>query len=279
MTDKLLYLWDSEDYREVLKEALKRKGRGSQSALAQALQVQAPYMTRVLNGDAHLSPEQALLAAISLKYSSLETEYFLCLVNYGRAGTIELRAHLAAKLEELRQKGKPSLEDRLGNKEHGLDQAAVNLYYSHWIYTALHMLTSIPEPQTVASICERINLPPNVVEPALGQLVDWRLVEQNGSTYKMLENKMFIQFKTQFINRFHSSWRMKLLQDLEYPPDASARHITLLVGMAESSLPKLREVIERASREVADIVEKDAVETNQVICFDFFPLSRKQLSL
>lgn len=279
MADKPLYLWDSLDYREVLKEALKRKGRGSQSALANALGVQAPYMTRVLAGDAHLSPEQALLAAQSFQYGSLETEYFLTLVLLGRAGTEALRQHLKLKLEEIRLRGKPSLEDKLGNKDHGMDQDAVNIYYSHWIYTAIHLLTSNPEPQTVSSLCDQLSLPPVVVEPALKQLVEWRLVEQDGSVFKMLENKMFMQFSSQFINRFHASWRTKLLQDLEYPPDGSSRHVTLLVGLERKNIEKLKDVLDRAGREIGEIVEKDQVEETQVICLDFFPLTRKKPGL
>lgn len=62
-----------------------------------------PYITHVLRGHAHLSWEQAEAICRWLGFTTDETDYFLLMVGFTRAGTPHLRLHLERKLEGLRE--------------------------------------------------------------------------------------------------------------------------------------------------------------------------------
>src|SRR5690606_34948127 len=86
--------------RRYLKARL--QARGMKSEAARAMNCQPAYLSRVLADQATLSSEQAFSLNIVLNHKELESEYFLALVDYERAGTAEFRSYLKAKLDRLK---------------------------------------------------------------------------------------------------------------------------------------------------------------------------------
>ncbi len=74
--------------------------KGLRKSLAEAIGCQTPYITHVLTGEYHFSPEQAEACARWLGLSINESEYFFLLVLRQRAGTQSLIKMLERQIEE-----------------------------------------------------------------------------------------------------------------------------------------------------------------------------------
>ena len=97
-------IFDYTDYKKYLKDGLKQKpksGHGFKSAMASAIHCQSAYISRVLNGDAHFSLEQAYALNGFLGHSEEEAEFFILLVSYARAGTQPLERFFLRKINEI----------------------------------------------------------------------------------------------------------------------------------------------------------------------------------
>lgn len=99
-----LSVYSYRDYKAYLNKVIKLRPRSFRKALAHAISCQTAYVSHVLNGNAHLSSEQAEAASRFLGLSRAETRFFLLLVEYTRAGTESLRSLLREELDEVRNR-------------------------------------------------------------------------------------------------------------------------------------------------------------------------------
>jgi hypothetical protein len=135
------------------------------SKFALACGMKHSYLTMVLKEQAHLTPEQAYRAALFWSFSPRDTHYWMTLVGHNRAGTGELKSHYQKELARIRSDD-ADLHKRyqVGNLE---SQEATNRYYSHWLYSAVHMLTTIRSYQRASAIATRLNISTALVQQVL----------------------------------------------------------------------------------------------------------------
>lgn len=73
----------------------------------------------------------------------MELEYFSLLVQKERAGSHELREHLVRRLAQLKTEAS-KLSKRISHDRSLTDQERA-IFYSSWIYSAVHLFTSLRE--------------------------------------------------------------------------------------------------------------------------------------
>lgn len=110
--------------------------------MADVAQTHKATISQIFSGDKDLTPEQAVRVGQLLGLRKPELKYFVLLVEYGRAGSEDLRQLL---LEQIRaaQGVKRELSERLV-KERELTSEERAVFYSSWIYSAIRVLSSIP---------------------------------------------------------------------------------------------------------------------------------------
>src|SRR5689334_17405816 len=101
-------IFDCERYVDILKVMAERNStlRGYNSRLAEAASCHSSHLSHVMAERAHLTPEQALAIADFWEFPELQSDYFLSLVDYERAGTERLRKKLQARMEDIRSEAK-----------------------------------------------------------------------------------------------------------------------------------------------------------------------------
>ena len=90
------------DYQKYLNdwiESKPRKGRGIKLDLAKFLGITPGHVSKILNQDIHLTPDQAAKLISYLDLSEIEGKYFLSLVEMARAGSVELREIIRDRLD------------------------------------------------------------------------------------------------------------------------------------------------------------------------------------
>lgn len=94
-------IFNFDSYRRYLVNHLSllpHKGRGHISKMANAMKIQPTLMSMILSGTRELNPENAIELSIYLEHTEIESEYFLLLVQYERAGTYKLKGHFKKRI-------------------------------------------------------------------------------------------------------------------------------------------------------------------------------------
>ena len=259
-----------KDYKTCLIWLLKNAhedGRGQRTALATAIGCQPAYLTRVLNGDAHLSLEQIESAARYFMMSEAESEYLIALVGENRAGTESLKAYWRALLEGSREKC-GELKGRLDLKD-CLSESEILTYYGSWHFSAVHILTSIPSKQSVSSIGKYLSLSENTVRQALDFLVKAGLVEQTAGRFTITSRDIFLGRKNPMTARHHINWKLKSIESLN-SPDPNALHYTGVITMASEDVQKMKELILRSIEKARALVQQSGEDILACYNFEFF---------
>lgn len=264
-------LYEYQDYRLYLRDKLQRLSlRGAQSKLAEAIRCQPTYVTLVLQEKSHLSQEQAMLASEFLGHSDLETEYFLTLLQWDRAGSDKLKSFYLGKLKELKSQsgkiGRRIKPQRTLSAEH---QA---LYYSSWAFAAIHMAVTISELQDRHQIAKQLNLPVKNVTRVLDGLLEMRLISNDGGRLKPAEKEIWIGGESFNKIQHHTNWRNRAIASLDSESE-NELHYSAVVTLSQSDLPRVREVLLNAIKQNVEIIKSSKSE-DELFCFtlDLFDL-------
>jgi uncharacterized protein (TIGR02147 family) len=262
-------VFDYRDYKVYLLAVAEEQERGFRKRLAAAARCQTPYISHVLNGGAHFSWEQAEAISRYLQHSSLETEYFLLLVEFTRAGTPSLRAFLERKLDEFRD-SHFDLKARVGIGE-TVDEQIRLRYYSSWHYSAIHILLSVPGMDTADVIARHLRLPHSLVADCLEFLCSARLAERKGSKFGIGSMWMFVDRTSPLIVRHHTNWRLQAIRSLETMRDSDLRYSSIYSMSAEDYQHIRKQLVSEIER-VVETVKKSDPEEVCVMNLDFFRL-------
>lgn len=258
-------VFESRDYKAVLRRSLdSRSGsRGYQSRLAESIQCDSAYLSRVLNGTAHLSLEQADKVNRFLGHTPEESHFFLLLVQRQRAGTPTLQEYFDAQIKQVLDK-RSVLKERL---EFGttLSPEKQTTYFSSWHYSAIHLLLTVPHLRTREAISKYLGVPRGKVAEVLDFLVSCGLATDSGDSYEVGKVSIHLGNDSAMISKHHTNWRMMAIQSLDRE-EARELHYSSSVTLAKEDLPKVRNILVGAIEEVRKVV-KNSPREEELFCY------------
>jgi uncharacterized protein (TIGR02147 family) len=264
-------LFEFNDYKKFLVSYLKnlpKKGYGEAGKMAQAMGVNSTMVSQVLRGSAHLSQEQALRLAKHLGLSALETEYFMNLVSMNRAGDRETESYFAKQLQRLQQLHS-TITDRL-NLKSDLTEENQSQYYSHWFYSAIWLLTAIPEFQSRDAISRHTNLPLEQVNEVLGFLQQVGLVKEEAGRYILHGTHVHVPHDSPHVRRHHINWREQASRKVETDSFANNFFFTSPTVIAEKDFEKVKKILLRSIEEITKITGPSPSEDLYCLNIDWF---------
>jgi uncharacterized protein (TIGR02147 family) len=269
-------LFTSTDYRKYLKSWISeqpKNGRGLISAMAKAAACQPVYLSRVLTGKAQLSLEQADAIQPVLKHSSDETDFFLLLVEWDRAGNTSLKKYFQKKIEAARE-ARANLQSRF-TEARVLTREHQDIYYSSYHYAAIHTCISVPELQTLAALEAFLKIPTERLLEVLSFLKDTGLAFEERGRYRIGMNRLHLGKDAGLIRQHHSNWRIEALKSLDRGKGAQSDkdlHYSAVVSLSEEDAVLLREHWVQALEEFSKRVAPSKEETVRALVIDFFGL-------
>jgi uncharacterized protein (TIGR02147 family) len=265
-------VFDFLDYKEFLNHLAKVKNRGFKKALAEATQCQTAYISHVLNGAGHFNLEQAEAASRFLEMNRDEVHYWLVLVEFGRAGTSQLKKILKEQLIDLREKYL-QLKKRVGIQA-TLSRENQAIYYSHWHYAAVHMAVTVPALRTRAAMGRSLRMGPRRLNQVLEFLESVGLIERRGERQdEWIPGSALLHLEkdSPFIGQHHENWRTRAVQALVEEGQESAVHYSSVVSLSSADVIRLREWITRNISEWIDLVKASSPEEElHSVNIDFF---------
>lgn len=265
-------LYEANDYKVYLRELIEtfpNEGRGVRKALAETMGVQTPFITHVLSGDYHFSPEQAEGAARHFAFTEEETEFFLLLISFNRASTSSLRAFLKKQLEQRRgthrqlQK-KLKLDSAMSEKDRAV-------YYSSWAYAAAHMATTFQKSPNLEKILEITGLSDLAAKKVLEFLLQKNLIVKEGATYKARVPALHLEGTSPFISAHHMGWRHRAIQSLDRMTEDDL-HYSAVFSCSEKDLGKVREILVKALQDSVKLIQASPEDQLAAVCLDLFSL-------
>lgn len=270
MSKKSIYAFD--DYKAFLayQEQFHNKfQRGFRSRLAEEVGCQNAFISQVLNAQGHFSLEQGLKVARFLELDPDERQYFLWLIEFGRAGSAELRTFFSNLLDELKEK-KRDIKNRLQTpNEVPADHRAI--YYSQWYFSAIHMAVTIPRLRRPGEIASALDLPLVTVKSALHFLISSGLVQEKAGLLQPGPSKLHLDKNSLQILNHHANWRVASIASLARPK-TNDLHYSTVSSLSAKDVEILRARFYDWIEDYVATVNGSAEETLYSFNLDFFSL-------
>jgi uncharacterized protein (TIGR02147 family) len=267
-------IYSFTDYRAFLRQTIaaaaeSERSWGGITRWATSAGFQRSHGSRVLSGDKDLSAEQALATAEFLKLNEIETDYFLLMVDFAKAGTKPLKDRLQRKLKAIK-KEKDSLAAKI-HQPHIESRYEESLYYSAWYWSAIHILTSVPGFSTPAKIAAKLRLPLPLVEMTLTQLGEQKLIKKQNGHWSFSSSSIHLPKNSAMISVHHNNWRQRAIADAQ-DFQSEALHYTVVQSISAADQEKFQAKLVRVIEEFQRLAIPSQPEELVSFCCDFFKL-------
>ncbi|MCM2323097.1 MAG: TIGR02147 family protein [Oligoflexia bacterium] len=264
-------IFDHLDYRQYLLawiESRPKRGRGLRAALADAIRSPISHVSQVLGGKSDLSPEQAEEMNDFLGHTSEQAEYFLLLVQLGRAGTPKLQRRIETQLQRMREK-RLVLKDRLEVK-HTLSREDQAIFYSSWQYAAVHILLTIDRFGTKEAISEYLGLSLKKTAEILEFLLSLGLAVQAEGRYRVGTARVHLGNDSPMIAKHHINWRLQAMRALEREDAQGDLHYSSVISISKEDVIRIKALLVKAIESAKAVIRDSPEEELHSFCLDFF---------
>jgi uncharacterized protein (TIGR02147 family) len=259
-------VFDFQEYKAYLNawiDSRPGKGRGEKSRMAERSLCHAAYVSQVLQGHAHFTLEQSALISEYMGHSAEEEEFFLLLVQHGRAGNERLRKHFQTKIRQILDK-RLVLKNRLNFKK-TLSEENQAIFYSAWYYLAIYILLTIPQFRTREPIAHHLSLSMEKVSEVLTFLTSIGLAIEKNGQYSVGEVNFHVGEGSPMLAKHHTNWRLQAIQSLDRP-QAGELHYSSVASASLKDIAKIRAILVRAIEETRSIIDPSPEE--QLFCYN-----------
>lgn len=218
--------------------------------MAEALGISQVQVSQVLGGKKDFTLEQAAQIGEFLALSDMEREYFLWLVILSRAGSVKLRKIAEARLKTLREKSN-QLNERV-EPDKKLSDAELATFYSHYLYSAIRLFTSIGPGKNFDEIMDRFRLGRTRAIQILEFLVSAGLCQQAGDLYTIGALRTGVGRDSPHLIRHHTNWRLLGLQ----MSDQLRPEEVMMTTTVSLSRKDFRQIQERLMAEIEEISKR-----------------------
>lgn len=257
-------------YLTAVEEELSIHQRGFRSRLSEALGVQNAYISKVLNqAKFDFTLEQTMKVAQFLELKEDDKTYLVWLVEWNRAGTKELKEFCAGHIERA-QNQYLDIKNRVGEAK-VISEAHQNRFYSHWLYMAAHVISSVPSYNSIEKMAAALRVEPSILREIFVFLTECGLVVPKGNAYTVGETVIHLQKNSPHTAKNQTNWRLKAIDDIA-DPNSTGIHYSSLSSLSHSDWDQMRHDLTEVIQKYVELIRPSAEET--VCCFnlDFFKI-------
>ncbi len=264
-------IFKHKTYKEYFKSYLNEyHHKGIVSSVAKACGCDRTYLSQVLTGKSELTADHVINFSQNMNLNEIESEFLLTLLLHDRSASSSVRKSLKAKIDRLRDDSEQlSKKIKKNFKIKSLDDEIRNVYYSNWLYPAVHILTSIPEFQTIDKIANKLQCSPSIIQGILVYLVDTNLIKKEKENYIHSDEDIYLSIDSPQNFPHHLNWRVKAVERTMAREDI---HYTCLYSVSKNEVESLRDQIVQLIETQRKQARSSGTEEICVFCCDFFKL-------
>ncbi len=268
-------VFEYKDYKKFIREAIEalpHAGRGMRKDLAYAIGCQTPYITHVLSGDYHFSIEQAEACSRWLSLKDEETEFFILLVLFARAGTKNLERVIGRQISERRTRH-AHLKDRVGITT-SLSIEDQLIYCSSWQFAAVHLALMNPSFQTLESLETGLKISGDRLTSILSFLVAKGLIKKERAQFKVVSPFLHFELGSPSLQQHHTNWRLKAIESIAQSA-AGDLHYSAALSLSKEDFEWVRDRLSSLLETLATRIKESKDEQIAALTFDWFQLGGK----
>lgn len=259
--------YDFDDYKDFVNTRFAAAARGEKQRLAKYIGCQDSYVSLVLAGDRHFSPEQAEATARYLHLDDDETEFFLLLVSLARASTKSLRSYWNRQIE-VRRRARLNLRRRVEIAAE-LSDTDKMVYYSDILFAKIHMCATLEGEWTVARLSERFRVDPTRVVQVVRFLTEKGFIRPTPLGFTGANKYLFLDKSSPFLSQHHANFRLDALEAAR-ERNVENVHLSLAVTMSEKNVSELKTRIALFIEQTSTLIKKSAEEKLMLLNLDFY---------
>jgi len=185
------------DYRDVIaakiEDSKKMETKLSFSELADAIQVQKAYITRVLKKDGHLNTDQLYLTCEYFSFNPEETKYMGLLLEFNRSILPARRKELQRQISDIQAIHRDTRKHLKAQIISPLNLDEYNRYYLDPLAPLVHTFLSIPTfAKSIKAIAAKLNISEKRIKTTIQTLESLKIIKWNsvGGSYQVLRDHM-----------------------------------------------------------------------------------------
>jgi uncharacterized protein (TIGR02147 family) len=238
-------IYQFKSYKDYLRNYLKHSSsRGATVRLAEAAGCQSSYLSKVLQPGSKVQLTHDHIFGISefLNLSKNESHFLEVLLEKDRASQKKYKLKIEKEIETLRNENL-KVASVLNKAPVRPDTAIDQTYYSHWLYSALHIAVSIPSLQDLASLSKHFFMPPEVLRDYLNTLEKNELVQQiSKDKWSWKRGDFHLSNQSPLAVMHQMTWRSKAIEDSSQRTSSSV-HYTVVQSISEDDFDRLRSIV------------------------------------
>jgi hypothetical protein len=220
---------------------------------------------------ADLSQDQILLAADFFGLDTDQTEYIVYILLENRSGNQKSKKFFQAKAAEIAEKGL-QLKKQI-KAETKLSPELESIYYSSWVYSALHI--SLLNPKFDLKIfSEQSGLSWTEILSAIKKLEQIGLIEKKNNKWKVSDTRTHLGQGSPWLSRHHINWRMKICERMSRE-DMSGLHYTSVASCSLQDREKINQIFVEALQKCRALIKDSPDEVSFYYGFDLFDLTSR----
>jgi hypothetical protein len=268
------WIFQLHTYRKVLTHQLTKegKGRGYRSLMARAAGCQPAYLSQVLAGAVHLTPEQASGLCDLWQFLELEADYFLTLVHLGRSGQPGLTQRLEGKLQRLREQKAEQGVDSVQSEKQTYDREKALSYYLDWVPSAVHLCLMVPGHDHPGAIARRLKLDDGIALMTLQALEALGIARNAGARWILTSKSLHTADESLFAPHHHRNWREKAIEYFRYGRLSKNLHYTSVYCLDRDAFLKIRQELSQLIETSRRLAIPAAEETLTCMNIDWFEI-------
>lgn len=268
-------LFEYENYRKLIKDrlySLPKAGHGQAKKMASFVGVSTAFISQILSEIRHLTSDQGYLVSEFLAFSTLETKYFLKIMESEKSGNHKHKKWIQNEIEQIRNESK-KISNRISfNKVLSDEEKAI--FYSDWYYSAIRMYCSI-ELQSIDSLIKSTGLPKKIISDAVQFLLTNGLIINDNDRYKIGSQSTHLNADSPWIALHHANWRKKAIEKVKIPSDLKV-HYTSPMTLSKIDAQKVQTLIHKLIEDVGKIVDPSPSEDLMCLNVDWFQVADDQ---
>lgn len=266
--------WDAKSYRELVDFQLgyrkERRPRGAIKALAEKLRCHPTFIAQVLKERAEFSAEQGFEFCQYFQFTLEQQDFFLTLLARDRAANTKLKEYYQKRIDTLIE-AQRDLKPQKNQPEMQIGSFEAE-YFGNWAYQAIHALTQIPRCQSSTAIAKAVKLPNEEVNEILKRLEVMGLVKYEKSSWQSTLDSLHLSKESPFIRYLHSTWKAKLLSDIQNGAVTEGTRFSGLITVSEKDYQRIRGILVGAITSIRKTVEASSSEEAYVLSIDCYKM-------
>lgn len=259
-----------DDYKEALKLYIRNKqgaSRGALKDMAEYLGVHPTLISQILSGTKDFTEEQIFSVCEFLGIPNLESQYLWVLVQIERAGSVRLKKHYQETKAQLRKQSL-QVSERVQRNRVLTDQEK-SIFYSSWLYSAIHILTTLERKVDFEFICQRLQISAKRAREILDFLAEIQMVQEKDGYFTPGAASTHLEKNSAHIKKHHTNWRLKAIEACEDLSDEELMYSGNF-SISKSDFAKLREEMLQTLQRFVKIVHDSPAEEIAQFNLDFF---------